>query len=224
MKRIRKITILGAPGAGKGTLIQKLHLNIPTISASGSLRDAAKSSDKGSFFKDKNNNAINLKELMSSGQLVPNEIVQNVMKERLNKDDCKNGYLLDGFPRTLEQAEFMDENNLELDLAILLDTKSEIIIERMSGRRICPNRTCGAVYNVNTDQKPKVDGKCDKCGADLIQRKDDDPEIVKKRLSVYDKDTRPVVDYYQKKGILKTIDGSKSLPDMVKDVLNLVKS
>lgn len=220
MKRIRKITILGAPGAGKGTLIQKLGLNIPTISTSASLRAAAESSDKSSFFQDKDKGAINLKELMSSGQLVPNEIVQNVMKERLNKDDCKNGYLLDGFPRTLEQAKFMDKNNLELDLAILLDTKSETIIERMSGRRTCP--TCGAVYNVNTDQKPKVDGKCDKCGADLIQRKDDDPEIVKKRLSVYDKDTRPVVDYYQKKGILKTIDGSKSLPDMVKDVLSLV--
>jgi adenylate kinase len=220
MKRIRKITILGAPGAGKGTLIQKLGLNIPTISTSASLRAAAESSDKSSFFQDKDEGAINLKELMSSGQLVPNEIVQNVMKERLNKDDCKNGYLLDGFPRTLEQAKFMDENNLGLDLAILLDTKSETIIERMSGRRTCP--TCGAVYNVNTDQKPKVDGKCDKCGADLIQRKDDDPEIVKKRLSVYDKDTRPVVDYYQKKGILKTIDGSKSLPDMVKDVLSLV--
>lgn len=220
MKRIRKITILGAPGAGKGTLIQKLGLNVPTISTSASLREAAKSSDKGSFFQDKDKGAINLKELMSSGQLVPNEIVQNVMKERLNQDDCKNGYLLDGFPRTLEQAKFMDENNLGLDLAILLDTKSETIIERMSGRRTCP--TCGAVYNVNTDQKPKVDGKCDKCGADLIQRKDDDPEIVKKRLSVYDKDTRPVVDYYQKKGILETIDGSKSLPDMVKDVLSLV--
>ena len=221
MKQIKRIAILGAPGAGKGTLIKELivKLGIPAISTSDSLREAVKSS-ANSFFKDQD--ITTLKECMSSGKLVPNSIVENVMANRLNQSDCKSGYLLDGFPRTVEQAEFMDKNNIELDLAVELSVDRKIIEERTLSRRVCPN--CNEIYNLATDRKPKVDGKCDKCGADLIVRKDDTPEIVKNRLDIYDKETYPVVSYYQKKGILVTVNGSQSLEDMVNSILKSVKS
>jgi adenylate kinase len=216
------VTILGAPGAGKGTLIKELisKLGVPTISASDSLRSAVRSSGGNSFFPSQD--ILVLKECMSSGKLVPDETVVKVMASRLSQDDCKNGYILDGFPRTVPQARFMDENNIKLDLAIELRTDRKIIENRMLGRRVCPK--CNEIYNLITDKKPKIDGKCDKCGANLIIRNDDTPEIVKNRLDVYDRETYPVVDYYKKKGILISVDGSKSLADMVSAVLESVGS
>lgn len=219
---MKKITILGAPGAGKGTLIKELisKLGIPAISTSDSLRAAAKSTDSNSFFQDQD--IVTLKECMSSGKLVPNSIVEKIMAGRLNQNDCKNGYLLDGFPRTVAQAEFMDKNNIKLDLAIELSADRKIVEERTVNRRVCPQ--CNEIYNLITDKKPKIEGKCDKCGSDLVVRKDDTPEIVKNRLDIYDKETYPVVAYYQKKGILVTVSGSQSLKDMVDSVMKLVKS
>jgi len=216
------VTILGAPGAGKGTLIKELisKLGVPSIAASDSLRSAMKSSEANSFFP--SSDILTLKECMSSGKLVPDETVVKVMARRLDQDDCKNGYILDGFPRTVPQAKFVDASNIKLDLAIELKADRKVIENRTLNRRVCPG--CNEIYNLITDKKPKIDGKCDKCGADLIIRKDDTPEIVKTRLDVYDKDTYPVVDYYRGKGILITVDGSKPLQDMVATVLESVGS
>ena len=198
-----KIIFLGAPGAGKGTQAEKVsaHLNIPTISTGAIIRAA---------LKDGTEMGLAAKAYIEAGKLVPDEVVIGIIKERLAEDDCKNGFILDGFPRTIAQAEALDAMGIEIDLVVNIFVDDATIVERMSGRRVCA--ACGATFH--TQFKPSADGdKCDKCGAELTIRKDDKPEVVKDRLVVYHKETEPLERYYENKGILKTVVGQEKLED-----------
>ncbi|MCB4792646.1 MAG: adenylate kinase [Elusimicrobia bacterium] len=204
------LILLGPPGAGKGTQAQRISLKykLPHISTGDIFRETSKSgSDLGK----------KLQSYMSSGLLVPDNLVIEIVKERLNKADCKNGFLLDGFPRTVPQAQELNKvieaKGQKIDKVISISLTDEEIIKRISGRRLC---SCGADYNIYS-QPPKVKDICDKCNGKLIQRADDDPETVKKRLEVYNKQTSPLIDYYTKLGILAKIDGSKSIDEVFKD-------
>ena len=192
-----KIIFLGAPGAGKGTQaeIVSARLGIPTISTGAIIRAAIKSgSDIG----------LAAKKYIDAGQLVPDEVVIGIVAERLAQDDCKNGYILDGFPRTVPQAEALDAMGVKLDCALSLEVSDETIIERMSGRRVCD--ACGATYHIK--HNPSADGvNCDKCKIPLSLRRDDAPEVVKSRLEVYHSTTEPLKSYYAEKGILKLVEG-----------------
>ena len=196
-----KLILLGAPGAGKGTQAEILSnkCNIPTISTGNILRAAMK-----------NGTPIGLKakEYVESGKLVPDDVIIGIVKERLAEDDCKNGYILDGMPRTIPQAEALEEAGIEIDCALSIELADEKIIERMSGRRTCKDcsTTFHMVYN-----PPKVDGKCDNCGGELTIRKDDKPETVKDRLDVYHAETEPLKEFYAKRGKLKTVDSQEEL-------------
>lgn len=197
-----KIIFLGAPGAGKGTHAERLcaKLNIPAVSTGNMIREAlANGTEMG----------LKAKAFIEAGKLVPDEVVIGIVKERISADDCKNGYLLDGFPRTIPQAEALDAMGAEIDRVIDLEVSEEVIIKRMSGRRVCK---CGASYNVNT-LKPKVEGVCDVCGGELYRRKDDDPETVLDRLNVYYEQTAPLKEYYEKQGKLRVVDGEKPLDE-----------
>lgn len=196
-----KLILLGAPGAGKGTQAEILSnkCNIPTISTGNILRVAMK-----------NGTPIGLKakEYVESGKLVPDDVIIGIVKERLAEDDCKNGYILDGMPRTIPQAEALEEAGIEIDCALSIELADEKIIERMSGRRTCKDcsTTFHMVYN-----PPKVDGRCDNCGGELTIRKDDKPETVKDRLDVYHAETEPLKEFYAKRGKLKTVDSQEEL-------------
>ena len=215
-KENMKIVLLGAPGAGKGTQAEVLskRLNIPTISTGNIIREALKSgSDIG----------IKAKAFVDKGQLVPDEVVIGIVKERINRDDCKNGYILDGFPRTIYQAEALHNMNIEIDKVVNIDVSDSLIYKRMLGRRIC--KDCGATYNVNTEErKPKINNVCDKCTGTLIQRTDDSKETVKERLDVYYSQTEPLVNYYKDKGKLLTIDGEKSLEEITDKILEEIRN
>ena len=198
-----KIIFLGAPGAGKGTQAEKVadRLNIPTISTGAIIRAA---------LKDGTEMGVAAKAYIEAGKLVPDEVVIGIIKERLAADDCKNGFILDGFPRTIAQAEALDAMGIEIDLVINISVDDATIVERMSGRRVCA--ACGATFH--TQYKPSSAGdKCDKCGAELTIRKDDKPEVVADRLNVYHKETEPLERYYENKGILKTVIGQEELED-----------
>ena len=198
-----KIIFLGAPGAGKGTQAEKVSakLNIPTISTGAIIRAALKEGTEM---------GLAAKAFIEAGKLVPDEVVIGIIKERLAEDDCKNGFILDGFPRTIAQAEALDAMGIEIDLVVNIFVPDETIVERMSGRRVCA--ACGATFH--TMFNPSADGdKCDKCGAELTIRKDDKPEVVKDRLVVYHKETEPLERYYENKGILKTVVGQEKLED-----------
>ena len=190
-----KLILLGAPGAGKGTQAEVLSrtLNIPTISTGNILREAMKNGTPV---------GLKAKEYVESGKLVPDDVVIGIVEERLAKDDCKNGYILDGMPRTIPQAEALEKVGIDVDTALSLEISDETIVERMSGRRTCPN--CGASFHI-VSNPPKVEGKCDKCGADLVIRKDDAPETVKSRLATYHAETEPLKDFYAKRGKLKKV-------------------
>lgn len=198
-----KIIFLGAPGAGKGTQAEIVseRFGIPTISTGAIIRASIKSgSDMG----------LAAKKYIDAGQLVPDDVVIGIVAERLAQDDCKNGYILDGFPRTVPQAEALDKMGVKLDCALSLEVDDETIIERMSGRRVCD--TCGASYHVKYN--PSEDGiNCDKCKKPLSLRRDDAPEVVKSRLEVYHSTTEPLKSYYAEKGILKLIQGQQSVED-----------
>ena len=198
-----KIIFLGAPGAGKGTQAERVseRFGIPTISTGAIIRASIKSgSDMG----------LAAKKYIDAGQLVPDDVVIGIVAERLAQDDCKNGYILDGFPRTVPQAEALDKMGVKLDCALSLEVDDETIIERMSGRRVCD--TCGASYHVKYN--PSEDGiNCDKCKKPLSLRRDDAPEVVKSRLEVYHSTTEPLKSYYAEKGILKLIQGQQSVED-----------
>jgi adenylate kinase len=190
-----KMILLGAPGAGKGTQADILSrkLSIPTISTGNILRAAVK-----------NGTPIGMKakSYMDAGGLVPDDIIIGIMKERFQEPDCMDGYILDGFPRTIPQAEALEDAGIDIDVALEIDADDNRIIERMSGRRSCQN--CGAVYHVKTNP-PKKENVCDKCGGPLILRKDDAPETVKNRLKVYHQETEPLVGFYRTRGKLKAV-------------------
>ena len=190
-----KLILLGAPGAGKGTLADNLNrlYNIPIISTGTILRTA---------MKEGTSVGLKAKEYMDSGRLVPDDIIIDIIRDRLSEDDCKNGYILDGMPRTIPQAEALVEGGIEIDAALSLEISDEAIIKRMAGRRACSN--CGASYHL-VNIPPKVEGICDKCGGELITRKDDGPELIRERLAIYHKETAPLKDFYEKRGILHTI-------------------
>ena len=200
-----KIIMLGAPGAGKGTQAKQIarKYSIPHIST-------------GDIFRANIKNGTELgkkaKEYMDQGLLVPDELTCDLVMDRIQQDDCKNGFVLDGFPRTIPQAEALDaaltKIGEKMDYAIDVDVPDENIVSRMSGRRACLD--CGATYHI-VSLPPKTEGKCDHCGSDLVLREDDKPETVQKRLTVYHDQTQPLIDYYKNQGILKSVDGTQPM-------------
>lgn len=213
-----KIVLLGPPGAGKGTQAKQISgkYNIPHISTGDIFRKN---------ISEKTKLGIEAKGYMDKGLLVPDELTINIVKDRLNEDDCKSGFLLDGFPRTVEQAEaldaFLSAKGAELDATLLIDVPKSSILERMTGRRVCPS--CGASFHIKFNP-PKTDSKCDVCGAEVIQRKDDSEETVKERIDVYERQTQPLVKYYQSKNVLLTVDGTKDINVVFNDVCKLLGS
>ncbi len=208
-----KIMFLGAPGAGKGTQAENVSaaFGIPAISTGAIIREAIKTgTEMGKAAKS----------YTESGALVPDEVVIGIIKERLEADDCKNGFILDGFPRTVVQAEALDQMGIEMDVVVSIEVPDEKIVERMSGRRVCP--VCGASYH--TVYKPSADGStCDKDGAGLTMRKDDAPDVVLSRLKVYHEQTEPLKDYYQSKGKLKLVVGQEKVEDTTRLTLSAIK-
>ena len=212
-----KIIMLGAPGAGKGTQAKRIaeKWQIPHIST-------------GDIFRMNIKNGTELgmeaKKYMDQGLLVPDELVVKILLDRVAQSDCKNGYVLDGFPRTIPQAEVLDAEleklGEKIDYAIDVDVPDENIINRMSGRRACI--TCGATYHIE-HIPPKTEGICDKCNSDLILRDDDKPETVKNRLSVYHEQTQPLIDFYSKKGVLQSVDGTKDMNDVFSAIVDILK-
>ena len=203
-----KIVLLGPPGAGKGTQAKSIsnRYSIPHISTGDIFRkNISENTPLG----------IEAKSYMDNGQLVPDEVTINMVKDRLQQDDCKNGYLLDGFPRTVHQAEaldnFLTEREESIDTALLIEVPKEFILERMTGRRVCPS--CGASYHIKFNP-PANDGKCDLCGSDVIQRKDDTEETVKERLDVYENQTQPLIDFYKNKKQLSVVDGTQAINEV----------
>lgn len=208
-----KLVLLGPPGAGKGTQAANLakEYQIPAISTGHIIRTAI--SEKTPVGKI-------AEEFIKRGELVPDDTVVELVKARLAEDDCKNGYILDGFPRTLAQAEIMDETSIGVDFVLNIDVPDEKLVERLSGRREC--KKCGAAYHVLYN--PTKDGaSCDKCGGELVMRSDDVPEVILKRLEVYHKQTEPLKEYYIKQGKLTTIQGQKDLAETTRMVLDTVK-
>ncbi|MBS7305181.1 MAG: adenylate kinase [Lachnospiraceae bacterium] len=211
-----KIIMLGAPGAGKGTQAKQIAANyeIPHISTGDIFRANIK---EGTAL------GMEAKSYMDKGQLVPDELTVKILLDRVSKDDCKNGYVLDGFPRTIPQADVLDkavsELNDKIDYAINVDVKDDNIIRRMSGRRACLN--CGATYHI-VNVPPKKEGICDTCGSELVIRDDDKEETVKARLLAYHEQTQPLIDYYNNKGILKEVDGTKDMNDVFADIVNIL--
>ena len=208
-----KLILLGAPGAGKGTQAEVIckHLGIPAISTGNILREALKSGTEM---------GLKAKAFMDAGQLVPDEIVIGIIKDRLAEEDCKNGFILDGFPRTIPQAEALDASGVVIDRVIDIEVPDEKIVTRMSGRRVCEK--CGKTYH--TINKPsKIEGVCDVCTGALIQRKDDHIDTVKTRLETYHKETEPLKDYYEAQGKLKLIDCPDSIDGTTKLVLEVLK-
>ena len=198
-----KIIFLGAPGAGKGTQadIVAQRLQIPTISTGAIIREAIKTGTEM---------GLKAKSYTETGALVPDEVVIGIIKERLSKDDCENGFILDGFPRTVVQGEALDNMGVKMDVVVSIEVADETIVERMSGRRVCDK--CGASYH--TKYNPSADGvHCDKCAAELSIRRDDAPEVVASRLEVYHNTTEPLKDFYAKKGSLKLVVGQEKVED-----------
>ncbi len=197
------IIFFGAPGAGKGTQaeIVSKKLDIPTISTGNIIREAIKNGTEM---------GLSAKSYIDAGKLVPDEVVIGIIKDRLDKDDCKKGFILDGFPRTIPQAKALDEMGVKIDVVLNIEVSDEDIINRMSGRRTCPK--CGGTYHVKFNPT-KTEGICDNCGAELTVRKDDHPDVVKSRLDVYHTETEPLKAFYEAKGILRTVVGQKELAD-----------
>ncbi len=195
------LILLGAPGAGKGTQAEVIcnKLSIPAISTGNIIREAlSKGTEMG----------LKAKSFIDAGKLVPDEVVIGIIKERLAKDDCKNGFILDGFPRTIPQAEALDAMGVVIDKVIDIEVPDEKIVTRMSGRRVCA--LCGASYHLEY-KKPEKEGVCNLCGGELVQRKDDHPDTVLDRLKVYHEQTEPLKDYYSKAGVLKVVEGQEEV-------------
>lgn len=211
-----KLLLLGGPGAGKGTQAQMLakQLNIPHISTGEIFRDnIRRATELGSRVKD----------ILTGGGLVPDKLTNEIVRDRLLQDDCVNGYILDGYPRTLCQADFLDEflsgRDQELDLVINIESSDECIIERLSKRRSCGS--CGQIYHLG-NTPPEDYGICDSCGEELIQRADDREETVRDRLRIYHDQTKPLIEYYTGKGKLVNIDGERRIQPIFDDILNII--
>ncbi len=212
-----KIVMLGAPGAGKGTQAMMISekYGLPHIST-------------GDIFRANIKNGTELgmkaKAFMDEGRLVPDELTVELLLDRVKEEDCRNGYVLDGFPRTIPQADVLTEalakSGDKVDYAINIDVPDENIVRRMSGRRACLN--CGATYHIE-HIPPKKEGICDVCGKELVQRDDDRPETVLKRLGVYHEQTQPLIDYYEKAGVLRNVDGTRSLEEVFSDIVKLLE-
>lgn len=208
-----KLILLGAPGAGKGTQAEIIcqQKNIPTISTGNILREALKNGTEM---------GLKAKSYMESGKLVPDEILIGIIKDRIQEPDCKNGFILDGFPRTIPQAEALDGMGAGIDAVLDIEVPDEDIVTRMSGRRVCEK--CGSSYHVLYKQ-PKVEGKCDNCGGTLVQRKDDHPDTVKERLEVYHSQTEPLKEFYSKQGKLLVVHGQEKVEDTTRLVLEALE-
>lgn len=213
-----KVVLFGPPGAGKGTQAKSIcnRYSIPHISTGDIFRkNISENTPLG----------IEAKKYIDNGQLVPDEVTINMVKDRLQAEDCKLGYLLDGFPRTVHQAnaleEFLYDRKESLDTALLIQVPSEFILERMTGRRVCPS--CGASYHVKFNPT-KIESKCDVCGSDIIQRKDDSEETVKERLAVYERQTQPLIEYYKDKDLLSVVDGTKAINEVFESVCKILGS
>ncbi len=213
-----KIVMLGAPGAGKGTQAIKIadKYGIPHISTG----DIFRANIKGGTEL-----GMKAKSYMDKGELVPDEVTIGMLLDRIGQDDCRNGYVLDGFPRTIPQAESLTkalaEQGEKIDFAIDINVPDEAIVKRMSGRRACPK--CGATYHI-VYAAPKTENVCDKCGSDLIIRSDDKPETVQDRLNVYHKQTEPLISYYKDADVLREVDGTKELEEVFSDVVAVLEN
>jgi adenylate kinase len=207
-----KLLIMGRPGAGKGTQAVNIkeYYNIPHISTGDMFRARMKNQTKLGMLA---------KNYMEKGDLVPDEVTIGIVEERLQEPDCANGFLLDGFPRTIAQAEafdkFLKSNGVKLDAALNVDVDASILIRRMVGRRVC--KTCGATYHVEFNPS-KVSGVCDNCGSPLIQRPDDTEETAVNRLKTYDEQTAPLLDFYSKQNLLKTVNGDQDVDKVFNDI------
>ena len=208
-----KLILLGAPGAGKGTQAEKIcdKLNIPAISTGNIIRAALKEGTEM---------GLKAKSYMDAGDLVPDEVVIGIIKDRLKESDCNNGFILDGFPRTIPQAEALETMGINIDRVIDIEVSDEAITDRMSGRRVCAK--CASSYHMLYKQ-PKVEGVCDKCGGELIQRKDDHPDTVQKRLVEYHAQTEPLKDFYKNLGKLYIVEGQDEVEDTTKLVFKALE-
>ena len=206
------LILLGAPGAGKGTQAEIIcaKLNIPSISTGNILRAAV---------KDGTEMGLKAKSFMDAGALVPDEVIIGILKERLAQPDCANGFILDGVPRTIAQAEAIETMGIRIDKVLELQVEDNVIVDRMSGRRVCEN--CGASYHI-VNIPPKKEGVCDVCGGALKQRKDDDPETVKDRLAVYHKITEPLKGFYEARRILKTVPFYPTVEETTQAILKVL--
>ena len=208
------LILLGAPGAGKGTQAEVIaeHLSIPTISTGNIIREALKSGTEM---------GRKAKEYMDAGKLVPDDIVIGIIQERLAQPDCAGGFILDGFPRTIPQAEALDRMGIVIDRVIDIEVADETIARRVSGRRVCP--ACGASYHVDY-KRPTVEGVCDRCGDTLVQRKDDHPDTVRERLRVYHEQTEPLKGYYAQSGKLYIVEGQEEVADTTRLTLAAIEA
>ncbi len=204
-----KIIMLGAPGAGKGTQAEILSkkLGIPTISTGNILRAAVKAGTPV---------GLKAKSFMDAGKLVPDDVIIGILAEALQGPECAKGYILDGVPRTIPQAEAMEAQGVDIDVALDLAVEDSAIVERMGGRRVCP--ACGATYHI-VNNPPKTEGVCDKCGADLIIRADDAPETVLDRLRTYHEQTEPLLAFYRERGKLKTVENKPSIEENTAEIM-----
>jgi len=208
-----KLILLGAPGAGKGTQAAELvkEYNIPSISTGQIIRETiAAGTTLGN----------EVKTYIDRGELVPDSIVVEMVKERIKNDDCKNGYILDGFPRTISQAEIMEKLPIPIDFALELAVDEDIIVDRLSGRRVC--ESCGATYHISNNPSEK-DGICDICGSNLKTRDDDVPEIIRHRLEVYNEQTKPLRDFYESRGKLVTVEGCDTVEETTVQILETLR-
>ena len=213
----KNIIFLGPPAAGKGTVASKVvdRFKIPAISTGDLFREA---------IKNQTELGKEAKKHIDKGHLVPDELTIQILKERISKKDCKEGFILDGYPRTIPQAQALDNIGTKIDKVINLTAPEELIFKRMSGRRTC--RGCGAIYNVNEGcvPQPKEQGKCDKCGGELYQREDQKEEVVIERLKVYHEQTAPLIGFYEEKGLLVNVDASRpELINIVEDVIEILE-
>lgn len=208
------IILLGAPGAGKGTQAEKIceAYNIPIVSTGNMIREAVKNGTEM---------GLRAKALIEAGKLVADEVVIGIVKDRLSQADCENGFVLDGFPRTIPQAEALDKMGIKIDKVISIEVPDEKIVARMSGRRVCLD--CGATYHLEY-KKPEVDGICNNCGNEVVQRKDDAPETVADRLKIYHNETEPLKEYYNKSGKLYEVMGQEKISDTTKLLFKALES